>query len=91
MPFLSRVPARMRVNVCTVRVSDGCSEVVTGVFRVEPGLCHQLVNRTPSAMLSKRERLKKGVQQLSERACLPSAESDTRVKDINSAGDVNEK
>lgn len=80
----------MCVNVCTVCVSDGCSKVVTEVFPVEPGLCHQLVNRTPTAMLSERKRLKKGVQQLSE-SCLPSAESSTRAKDINSAGDVNEK
>lgn len=43
------------VNMCTVCVSDGCSEVVT---YVDPSLCHQLVNRRPSAMESKRESLR---------------------------------
>ncbi len=54
--------------MCTVCMSDGSSEVVTYVFPVDPGLCHQLVNRRPSAMESKIEilKMKKGVQQLSE-------------------------
>ena len=76
--------------MCTVCVSDGCSEVVTYVFPVDHGLCHhQLVNRRPSAMESKR--MKKRCAEAVRERCLPGAETDTRVKDINSAGDVNEK
>ena len=73
-------------------MNDWCSQVVTDVFSVNPGLCHQLVNSRPSAMESWRERKdeKRCVAAVRER-CLPNVETDTRVKDINSPGDVNEK
>lgn len=60
--------ACMCVNACTVCVSDGCSKVVTEVFPVKPGLCHQLLNRTKCHVVRKKEAKKNGVQQLSERA-----------------------
>lgn len=81
------------MNMCTVCMSDGCSEVVTYVFPSRP---------RPVSPAGKQEAKCNGVKErdpedekrcaAAVRArCLLSAETDTRAKDINSAGDANEK